>query len=52
MPISRRWGSSAPQALQQALLTRHADRPGRVFLVANDKANSKDGLVRLELSLR
>jgi len=39
-------------ALQQALLTGTGVEPERVFLVVNDKAKSKDGAVRLELSLR
>lgn len=38
--------------LQQALLTGTQIDPQRVFLVANDKAKSQDGRVRLELSLR
>ena len=38
--------------LQQALLTGTQIDPARVFLVANDKAKSQDGRVRLELSLR
>ncbi|HSZ07665.1 MAG TPA: DUF748 domain-containing protein [Steroidobacteraceae bacterium] len=38
--------------LQQALLTGTQIDPGRVFLVANDKAKNEDGRVRLELSLR
>ena len=36
----------------QALLTDTQLDPGRVFLVANDKAKNQDGRVRLELSLR
>jgi hypothetical protein len=38
--------------LQQALLTGTQIDPGRIFLVANDKAKNQDGRVRLELSLR
>jgi Domain of Unknown Function (DUF748) len=38
--------------LQQALLTGTQIDPARIFLVANDKAKSQDGRVRLELSLR
>jgi hypothetical protein len=38
--------------VQQALLTDSQLDPGRVFLVANDKAKNEGGLVRLELSLR
>lgn len=38
--------------LQHALLTGTQIDPQRVFLVANDKAKSQDGRVRLELSLR
>jgi hypothetical protein len=38
--------------LQQALLTGTQIDPGRVFLVANDKAKNEDGRIRLELSLR
>jgi uncharacterized protein involved in outer membrane biogenesis len=39
------------QSVQQALLTDSGIDPARVFLVANDKATSKDGRVRLELSV-
>jgi hypothetical protein len=45
-------GQQRAMALEQALLTDTQIDPARVFLVANDKASSKDGLVRLELSLR
>lgn len=45
-------GEQRAQALQQALLTDTQVAPERVFLVANDKATSKNGLVLLELSLR
>jgi hypothetical protein len=45
-------GQQRAMALQQALLSDTQIDPARVFLVANDKASSKDGLVRLELSLR
>ncbi|HEY2782050.1 MAG TPA: DUF748 domain-containing protein [Steroidobacteraceae bacterium] len=38
--------------LQQALLTGTQIDPGRVFLVANDKAKNQGGQVRLELSLK
>ena len=39
-------------AVQQALLTDTQVDPARVFLVANNKASAKDGVVRFELSLR
>jgi Domain of Unknown Function (DUF748) len=45
-------GQQRAMNLQQALLTGTQIDPGRVFLVANDKAKNEDGRVRLELSLR
>jgi hypothetical protein len=45
-------GQQRAMNLQQALLTGTQIDPGRVFLVANDKARNADGRVRLELSLR
>jgi hypothetical protein len=45
-------GQQRAMILQQALLTGTQIAPDRVFLVANDKAKSQDGRVRLELSLR
>jgi len=45
-------GEQRAMALQQALLTGTQVEPERVFLVANDKATAKDGVVRLELSLK
>jgi hypothetical protein len=45
-------GQQRAMNLQQALLTGTQVDPGRIFLVANDKAKNHDGLVRLELSLR
>ncbi|HMK85420.1 MAG TPA: DUF748 domain-containing protein [Steroidobacteraceae bacterium] len=48
----RALGQQRAQALQQALLSGTEIDPERVFLVANDKAQAKDGAVRLELSLR
>ena len=45
-------GQQRAMILQQALLTGTQIAPERVFLVANDKAKSQDGRVRLELSLR
>jgi hypothetical protein len=45
-------GQQRATNVQQALLTDSQIDPGRVFLVANDKAKNQDGLVRLELSLR
>jgi hypothetical protein len=45
-------GQQRAMNLQQALLTGTQIDPERVFLVANDKAKSQEGLVRLELSLR
>jgi len=45
-------GEQRALALQQALLTGTQVEPERVFLVANNKAVAKDGVVRLELSLK
>ena len=45
-------GQQRAMALQQALLTDPQIDPGRVFLVVNDKAVAKDGMVRVELSLK
>ncbi len=45
-------GQQRAMVLEQALLSDTQIDPARVFLVANDKVSSKDGLVRLELSLR
>jgi Domain of Unknown Function (DUF748) len=45
-------GQQRATNLQQALLSGTQIDPERVFLVANDKAKSEDGRVRLELSLR
>jgi Domain of Unknown Function (DUF748) len=45
-------GQQRAMNLQQALLTDTQLDPGRIFLVANDKAKNQDGRVRLELSLR
>jgi hypothetical protein len=45
-------GQQRAMILQQALLMGTQIAPERVFLVANDKAKSQDGRVRLELSLR
>jgi len=45
-------GQQRAMNLQQALLTGTQIDPGRVFLVANDKAKNEDGRIRLELSLR
>jgi hypothetical protein len=45
-------GQQRAMNLQTALLTGSQVEPDRVFLVANDKAKSQDGQVRLELSLR
>jgi len=45
-------GQQRALALQRALLTDTGIDPGRIFLVANDKAKEKDGAVRVELSLR
>ena len=43
-------GEQRAMAVQQALLTDTQVEPERVFLVANDKATGKDGLVRLQLA--
>jgi uncharacterized protein DUF748 len=45
-------GQQRALAVQRALLTDTGVDAARVFLVANDKAQAKDGAVRLELSLR
>ena len=45
-------GQQRAMAVQQALLADTQVDPGRVFLVANDKAKVQDGKVRLELSLQ
>ena len=45
-------GQQRALTVQRALLTDTGVDPARVFLVANDKAEAKDGAVRLELSLR
>jgi hypothetical protein len=45
-------GEQRAQAVQRALLTDTQIDPARIFLVANDKAVAKDGVVRAELSLR
>jgi hypothetical protein len=45
-------GQDRAKALQQALLTDPQVSADRVFLVGNDKAVPKDGLVRLELTLK
>jgi hypothetical protein len=45
-------GQQRAVALQQVLLADTQVAAERVFLVANDKAVSKDGVVQLELSLR
>jgi Domain of Unknown Function (DUF748) len=45
-------GQQRATNVQQALLTDTQLDPGRVFLVANDKAKNEGGVVRLELSLR
>jgi hypothetical protein len=45
-------GQRRALAVQRALLTDTGIDPARVFLVVNDKAQPKDGAVRLELSLR
>ena len=45
-------GEQRAMALQQALLADPQIDPARVFLVANNKAVAKDGMVRLELSLK
>lgn len=48
----RALGEQRAQGLQQALLKDSQIDPARVFLVANDKASAKDGVVRLQLSLK
>ncbi len=45
-------GEQRAMALQQALLADPQIDPQRVFLVANNKAVSKNGMVRLELSVK
>jgi hypothetical protein len=45
-------GQDRAKALQQALLTDTQVSADRVFLVGNDKALPKDGMVRLELTLK
>ncbi len=45
-------GQQRALALQQALLADTQIDPGRVFLVVNNKAVAKDGMVRVELSLK
>jgi hypothetical protein len=45
-------GQERAKQLQQALLADSQLGADRVFLVANDKAKSQDGLVRLELTLQ
>ncbi len=45
-------GQQRAMTLQQVLLADPQVTAERVFLVANDKAVAKDGVVRLELSLR
>jgi hypothetical protein len=45
-------GQQRATALQKALLTDTQLEPERVFLVSNDKAVAKDGVVRLEMSLQ
>ena len=45
-------GQQRALALQQMLLADAQVTADRVFLVANDKATSKDGVIRLELSLQ
>ena len=45
-------GQERAKALQQVLLADTQASADRVFLVGNDKAVPKDGLVRLELSLK
>jgi len=48
----RSLGEQRAMSIQQALLTNTQIDPSRVFLVANDKATAKDGVVRLQLSLK
>jgi hypothetical protein len=45
-------GQDRAKALQQVLLTDTQVSADRVFLVGNDKALPKDGMVRLELTLK
>jgi hypothetical protein len=45
-------GQQRALSLQRALLTGTGIDPARVFLVVSDKAQEKDGVVRVELSLR
>ncbi|HLZ99156.1 MAG TPA: DUF748 domain-containing protein [Steroidobacteraceae bacterium] len=45
-------GQDRAKALQQVLLADNQVGADRVFLVGNDKATPKDGLVRLELTLK
>ena len=45
-------GQDRAKALQQVLLADTQVGADRVFLVGNDKATPKDGLVRLELTLK
>jgi len=45
-------GEQRATTMQQTLLADPQIEPERVFLVANDKAVGKDGMVRLELSLK
>jgi hypothetical protein len=45
-------GQQRAMAVQRVLLADSQVTPERVFLVANDKATSKDGAIRLELSLK
>jgi hypothetical protein len=45
-------GEQRATTMQQTLLADPQIDPERVFLVANDKAVGKDGMVRLELSLK
>jgi hypothetical protein len=48
----QRLAQQRAMAVQKALLTDTQVDPQRVFLVSNDKATVKDGVVRLELSLQ
>ncbi len=48
----RALGEQRAEAVQQVLLAGAKVDPSQVFLVANDKATSKDGIVRLELALK
>jgi hypothetical protein len=45
-------GQDRAKALEQVLLADSQGGAERVFLVGNDKATSKDGMVRLELTLK